>query len=104
VSKALLKSQLGLLLTIHQAAAQLGCSYSTLYRLIRSGAVPAYRIGGWRVSLEEVKAATLNTKERECQSTSATTSGGSMSPSVEKELDDLLTLMFAEQPSNCMTN
>lgn len=36
---------LGSLLRVHEAAAQLNCSISTIRRLIAEGKLPAYRVG-----------------------------------------------------------
>lgn len=36
-------------LTLKQVAARLGSGYFTAYRLVTSGALVAYKAGGWRV-------------------------------------------------------
>ncbi len=41
------------ILTIRQAAALLRCHTSTLYRLVKRGEIPAFRLGGsWRFNLD----------------------------------------------------
>ena len=106
MSEMLRESQHDQLLTIQEAAAKLGVNYHTLYRKIKAGSIPAYRIGGWRVDLNEVKRATLNlNKEPErWESTNVAKSFGSTSRSVTKELDELLELVSAKPPRNSTTN
>ncbi len=42
-------------LTIGEAAAYLNCHISTLYRLVKAGEVPAFRLGGsWRLLRSEI--------------------------------------------------
>jgi excisionase family DNA binding protein len=106
MSEMLRESQHDQLLTIEEAAARLGVNYHTLYRRIKSGSIPAYRIGGWRVDLAEVKRATLNlNKEPErWESTNAATPSGLTSTSTTNELDELLALVTAKRPKNSMTS
>jgi excisionase family DNA binding protein len=45
----------GPIMTVRDVAAYLNCHYSTVYRLLRSGAIPGFRLGGdWRFRREDL--------------------------------------------------
>jgi excisionase family DNA binding protein len=43
------------IMTLHDTATYLNCHYQTLFRLVRSGEIPAFRVGvAWRCSRPDI--------------------------------------------------
>ena len=98
------KSQLSGLLSVNEAAATLGVRKDTIYRLIKAGSVPAYRIGRLKVDPQELLEATAVKVADKWEFTGAVTPSGLTSPSASKELDAALALIAAKLPRNFMTS
>jgi len=98
------KSQLSGLLSVNEAAATLGVRKDTIYRLIKAGDVPAYRIGRLKIDPYELLEATAVKVADKWEFTGAVTPSGLTSLSATKELDAVLKLITAKRPKNIMTS
>jgi excisionase family DNA binding protein len=106
MAEVLRESHHQVLVTLDDAAGQLGVSVKTLRRLVDRRAVPAYRFGkAIRVNVAEVLEATKQEPSKPCPSSSEAKPFTSTSRSpAGGDSSSLLRLLIAKQRRSCTTN